>query len=194
MLARESEADRGPDRRHHATHRRPLPGADFRWRNDAGFGEIDPERCLEEAAAMRASGTHHETDHLPIRQGRLPAAARPAAQRARRRRNARRRTETHVALNARRAATGGEDWTCVYVSHIDQDHISGMLQLIDDVFAWRVFDFAAQTGGRQTRREPRRPAAAEGASSSGTTPSTIRSTRTQARSRSCWLRTRRCST
>jgi subtilisin family serine protease len=31
---------------------RPLPGADFSWRNDAGFGVIDPVRCLEEAAIL----------------------------------------------------------------------------------------------------------------------------------------------
>jgi subtilisin family serine protease len=31
---------------------RPLPGADFAWRNDAGFGRIDPEACLEEAARV----------------------------------------------------------------------------------------------------------------------------------------------
>ncbi len=29
---------------------RPLPGASFKWINDAGFGVIDPERCLEQAA------------------------------------------------------------------------------------------------------------------------------------------------
>jgi subtilisin family serine protease len=29
---------------------KPLPGADYTWRNDAGFGVIDPQRCLEEAA------------------------------------------------------------------------------------------------------------------------------------------------
>lgn len=33
---------------------RPLPGADFRWRDDAGAGEIDAERCLREAEAMRS--------------------------------------------------------------------------------------------------------------------------------------------
>ncbi|MEN8375316.1 MAG: S8 family serine peptidase [Gemmatimonadota bacterium] len=32
---------------------RPLPGADFRWRNDAGFGEIDAERCVAEAESLR---------------------------------------------------------------------------------------------------------------------------------------------
>ncbi len=31
---------------------RPLPGGDFAWRNDAGYGRIDPERCLEEAARL----------------------------------------------------------------------------------------------------------------------------------------------
>ena len=28
---------------------RPLPGADFNWRDDAGAGEIDEARCLDEA-------------------------------------------------------------------------------------------------------------------------------------------------
>lgn len=31
---------------------RPLPGGDFVWRNDAGFGRIDPEACLKEAALL----------------------------------------------------------------------------------------------------------------------------------------------
>jgi subtilisin family serine protease len=30
----------------------PLPGGDFAWKNDAGFGRIDPEACLEEAAVL----------------------------------------------------------------------------------------------------------------------------------------------
>jgi subtilisin family serine protease len=30
----------------------PLAGSDFRWRDDAGVGEIDPRRCLDEAASM----------------------------------------------------------------------------------------------------------------------------------------------
>ena len=32
----------------------PLPGSDYRWRNDAGFGRVDPERCLAESASFRA--------------------------------------------------------------------------------------------------------------------------------------------
>jgi subtilisin family serine protease len=31
---------------------RPLPGADYTWRNDAGFGVIDPKACLDEAARV----------------------------------------------------------------------------------------------------------------------------------------------
>ena len=31
---------------------RPLPGADFTWRDDAGAGEIDEARCLDEAARV----------------------------------------------------------------------------------------------------------------------------------------------
>ncbi|HEX8197196.1 MAG TPA: S8 family serine peptidase [Pyrinomonadaceae bacterium] len=33
---------------------RPLPGANFKWLNDAGFGRIDPEACLREAALVYA--------------------------------------------------------------------------------------------------------------------------------------------
>jgi subtilisin family serine protease len=31
---------------------RPLPGADFAWRDDAGYGRIDPAACLQEVAAF----------------------------------------------------------------------------------------------------------------------------------------------
>jgi subtilisin family serine protease len=31
---------------------RPLPGGDFAWKNDAGFGRIDPDACLKEAAVL----------------------------------------------------------------------------------------------------------------------------------------------
>jgi subtilisin family serine protease len=34
---------------------RPLPGADFRWRDDAGAGEVDPDRCIAEAALVGES-------------------------------------------------------------------------------------------------------------------------------------------
>lgn len=41
----------------------------------------------------------------------------------------------------------------VYVSHIDEDHISGVLQLMDDAFEWLVFDHRTKNGGN-----PKKPA------------------------------------
>ena len=38
----------------------PLAGHDFNWRNDAGFGRIDPDACLREAARAYAA-----TDRTP---------------------------------------------------------------------------------------------------------------------------------
>jgi len=43
----------------------------------------------------------------------------------------------------------------VYVSHIDNDHISGVLQLLEDEAEWRVFDHHQQTG--DPIREPKVP-------------------------------------
>lgn len=34
----------------------------------------------------------------------------------------------------------------VYVSHVDADHISGVLQMMDDAFDWRIFDHRQQKG------------------------------------------------
>jgi subtilisin family serine protease len=31
---------------------RPLPGASYAWRNDAGFGQIDPEAAVAEARTV----------------------------------------------------------------------------------------------------------------------------------------------
>jgi Metallo-beta-lactamase superfamily len=43
----------------------------------------------------------------------------------------------------------------VYVSHIDNDHISGVLQLLEDEAEWRVFDFHEASG--DPVRQPRVP-------------------------------------
>jgi beta-lactamase superfamily II metal-dependent hydrolase len=40
----------------------------------------------------------------------------------------------------------------VYLSHIDQDHIAGVLQLMNDLVDWRVYRFKTQTG--ETWEEP----------------------------------------
>jgi beta-lactamase superfamily II metal-dependent hydrolase len=43
----------------------------------------------------------------------------------------------------------------VCVSHIDADHISGILQLVDDVVAWRVHDYQVKEGNK-THKPPQR--------------------------------------
>ena len=44
----------------------------------------------------------------------------------------------------------------VYVSHIDQDHISGVLQMMNDEMDWRRFEFHQQSGTGSSRvRRPR---------------------------------------
>ncbi len=44
----------------------------------------------------------------------------------------------------------------IYVSHLDQDHISGVLQLLRDAVDWRVYDFH-QANGDSDVREPKIP-------------------------------------
>lgn len=44
----------------------------------------------------------------------------------------------------------------VYVSHIDRDHISGVLQLMQDLLDWRVFDFQRDSGNDHVK-EPSHP-------------------------------------
>lgn len=45
----------------------------------------------------------------------------------------------------------------VYVSHIDQDHISGVLKMMDDLVAWRVYDYQKQNGGNVKKPNFPRP-------------------------------------
>jgi beta-lactamase superfamily II metal-dependent hydrolase len=62
----------------------------------------------------------------------------------------------HVAPALGALLTAGERLDLVYVSHIDQDHIGGILRLFDDAVAWKVFDF--QTGnGNAAFPPPDRP-------------------------------------
>lgn len=61
------------------------------------------------------------------------------------------------ALGALAAAGGKLD--LAYVSHIDQDHIAGVLQLMDDKAAWKVHDFQVANGnpGHPEPESPRPP-------------------------------------
>jgi len=47
----------------------------------------------------------------------------------------------HVAPALARLSARKSPLDVVYVSHIDDDHISGVLQLMNDLMDWRVFDF-----------------------------------------------------
>ena len=62
----------------------------------------------------------------------------------------------HVAPALGRIARDDGKLDLVYVSHIDQDHISGILQLFEDELAWRVRDFQHSTGNSGFRG-PERP-------------------------------------
>jgi metallo-beta-lactamase superfamily protein len=48
----------------------------------------------------------------------------------------------------------GEDLDAVYVSHIDRDHISGVLQLLEDLLEWRVFEHHDSQPGTADVRPP----------------------------------------
>jgi len=67
----------------------------------------------------------------------------------------------HVApaLSALRGADGEGMIDLVYVSHIDRDHIGGVLQLLDDLVAWRVHQYHLEVGNtsHRTPNVPRPP-------------------------------------
>ncbi|HVG34289.1 MAG TPA: hypothetical protein VM911_14560 [Pyrinomonadaceae bacterium] len=53
----------------------------------------------------------------------------------------------HVSPTLNEMQKNEEKLNLVYVSHIDQDHISGILQLFEDMMRWRVFDFQKGANG-----------------------------------------------
>jgi beta-lactamase superfamily II metal-dependent hydrolase len=63
---------------------------------------------------------------------------------------------TFVAPALGTLAPKGEHLDLVCVSHIDQDHIAGVLQLMDDRVAWRVHDFQVKNGN-PTHPAPQSP-------------------------------------
>jgi beta-lactamase superfamily II metal-dependent hydrolase len=54
---------------------------------------------------------------------------------------------------------GNKQLDLVYVSHIDQDHISGVLQLLEDALEWRVYDYHKGNGNTGVKKPgvPRPP-------------------------------------
>ncbi len=58
----------------------------------------------------------------------------------------------HVAPALGQLRDSGQALDVVYVSHTDQDHISGVLRMMDDEVAWRIYDFAQDKGN--THKKP----------------------------------------
>ncbi len=59
----------------------------------------------------------------------------------------------HVSPSLNELRESGEKLDVVYVSHIDADHISGVLKMMDDLVAWRVHDFQKQNNN-PNHKEP----------------------------------------
>jgi len=54
--------------------------------------------------------------------------------------------KTHVAPALGKLKKGKQKLDIVYVSHIDDDHIGGVLQMMNDKVAWRVHNFQLKNG------------------------------------------------
>ncbi|MBK6561780.1 MBL fold metallo-hydrolase [Candidatus Amarobacter glycogenicus] len=67
--------------------------------------------------------------------------------------------ENHVAPELGRLRDANKKVDLVYVSHIDRDHISGVLRMLDDEAAWRVHEFQVANGnpGHPIPQTPRPP-------------------------------------
>ncbi|MEE8105936.1 MAG: MBL fold metallo-hydrolase, partial [Planctomycetota bacterium] len=65
----------------------------------------------------------------------------------------------HVAPFLGRMRKRKEKLDLVYVSHVDQDHISGVLKMMDDEIEWRVHDFQKKSGNAAHKKPtvPRPP-------------------------------------
>lgn len=62
----------------------------------------------------------------------------------------------HAAATLGALREAGERLDLIYVSHIDEDHISGVLELMDAELDWRVHDFQLDSGNAG-HRPPKRP-------------------------------------
>ena len=62
----------------------------------------------------------------------------------------------HVAPSVAAMRKQGNGLDVIYVSHIDADHITGVLQLLDDEVAWRVHEFQL-ANGNASHKKPAAP-------------------------------------
>lgn len=68
----------------------------------------------------------------------------------------------HVRAELEKLRLAGREIEFAYVSHIDQDHISGVLQLLEDEVRWRVFDHHERKGDPVKRPTVPRPPVIKG--------------------------------
>jgi hypothetical protein len=61
--------------------------------------------------------------------------------------------KSHVRQALGRLRDDGRELEFIYISHIDSDHISGVLQLLEDEIQWRVFEYQ-QGAGNAVAPEP----------------------------------------
>ena len=60
-------------------------------------------------------------------------------------------------LTKLRTSRGNKQIDVVYVSHIDEDHISGVLRMLDDAVDWRIFDHKRRSGVKVAEPKSPRP-------------------------------------
>ncbi len=58
---------------------------------------------------------------------------------------------THVAPHLAKLRAAKKRLDIVYVSHIDEDHIGGVLRLLDAEVAWRVHEFQLKNGNKKSK-------------------------------------------
>ncbi|MCG7961649.1 MAG: hypothetical protein JAY81_02970 [Candidatus Thiodiazotropha endolucinida] len=63
----------------------------------------------------------------------------------------------HLRPRLSQLQAAGENLDAVYVSHIDQDHISGVLQLLEDLLEWRIYEHHDSQPGPNSVRQPKYP-------------------------------------
>lgn len=65
--------------------------------------------------------------------------------------------KTYVRAELAKLRQQGRELEYIYVSHVDNDHISGVLQLLQDEAVWRVYDHKKKSGDSPTRPKVPRP-------------------------------------
>lgn len=68
----------------------------------------------------------------------------------------------HVRAELGKLRTNGRELEFAYISHVDNDHISGVLQLLEDEVEWRVFDHHNANGNSVAKPKVPRPPVIKG--------------------------------